>query len=141
MLTEAQIARFSRHVLLREVGGRGQARLLAATVALSRLDAEGRACALWLARAGVGRLRLPDERSPAPAADPSGLLFASDAGRPLGEAVRERLRFHHPALAFAESGAHVDLRLDPAAFGGAGGATAALEAFRRLAIGAEGTCP
>lgn len=96
MLTEAQTLRFARHVLVRELGGTGQSRLLAATVRLPRLDEDGRACALWLARAGIGRLSLPNDRSPAPAADGSGLLFAEDEGRPLVEAVSERLRTHGP---------------------------------------------
>jgi molybdopterin/thiamine biosynthesis adenylyltransferase len=96
VLAEAQIERFSRHILLREVGGAGQERLLAATVTLDALGEAGRACALWLARAGVGTLGLPDDRSPAPPSDASGLLLASDAGRPLVEAVRERLAFHAP---------------------------------------------
>ena len=100
MLSESQIQRYSRQILLREVGGRGQERLLGACVRLPALDSGGRACAMWLARAGVGALELPEDRSPAPAADEAGLLHASDAGRPLVEAVRDRLRFHGPSLAF-----------------------------------------
>lgn len=96
MLTEAQTLRFARHVLVRELGGTGQVRLLAATVRLPRLDENGRACALWLARAGVGRLLLPDDRSPAPSHDGSGLLYAEDEGKPLAEVVIERLRQHGP---------------------------------------------
>lgn len=98
MLAESHVRRFSRHVLLREVGGRGQRRLLDAVVPLSSLDEGGRACALWLARAGVGTIELPDDRSPCPSQDASGLLLARDAGRPLVEAAAERLREHFPDL-------------------------------------------
>lgn len=57
-LTDTQVRRYARHVLLREVGGRGQERLLAASV---RLLGDGRAAeeaALYLAAAGIGRLTL-----------------------------------------------------------------------------------
>ncbi len=53
MLTEAQIQRYARHVLLPKVGGRGQERLLEATV---RVDAEGpeaQVALSYLAAAGV----------------------------------------------------------------------------------------
>jgi len=107
MLTDAQAERFSRHILLREIGGAGQERLLSAHVALPRLDEAGRACALWLVRAGVGRLGLPEVAAPFDGLDASGLLEAADAGRPLSEAVRARLGFHG-AVAFAPGGAALD---------------------------------
>ncbi len=100
MLSQAQYQRFSRQVLLYEVGTDGQERLLAATVGIARLDEGGRAAALWLARAGVGRLDLPEDGSPAPSVDPSGLLHATDAGLPMKEAVRSRLVQHAPHIAF-----------------------------------------
>lgn len=128
MLEEWQIRRFSRQILLDAVGGAGQRRLLGACVAVPRLDAAGRSCALWLARAGVGALALPDDPSPAPAVDPAGLLWAADAGRPLSEAVRHRLAEHLPGLRFAERG-------DPVA-DTERGAEGALDVIRRL-VGAE----
>lgn len=125
MLTDAHIDRYSRHILLREVGGVGQEKLLRACVRVDRLDEDGRALALWLARAGVGALALPDDESPAPASDRSGLLLACDAGRPLLEAVRERLRFHAPHLAFHEGWTH-------SAEGSSAGARLALEVVRSV---------
>jgi len=123
MLTDARIRRFSRQILLRDVGGAGQAKLLGACVRVPLLDERGRSCAMWLARAGIGALALPDDRTPAPACDPSGLLLASDAGRPIIEAVRERLRFHAPHLAF-RNGADAEAE--------AGGPDAALAAIRHI---------
>jgi adenylyltransferase/sulfurtransferase len=129
MLTDAQVERFSRHILLREIGGAGQERLLGAHVSLPRLDEAGRACALWLVRAGVGRLGLPEVVAPFDGVDPSGLLEAADAGRPLTEAVRARLGFHGE-VAFAPGGRAVEP-------GGSveAGARAALEAVRALVRG------
>lgn len=116
-MDDSQIERFSRHILLREVGPEGQEALLAADVSVPMLDVAGRACALWLARAGIGSLALPADRSPAPSIDPAGLLHRADAGRPVGEVVRERLAFHAPGLRFgseARLGASLDERIaDP----------------------------
>jgi hypothetical protein len=129
MLTEAQIERFSRHILLREVGGVGQERLLAAHVAVPRLDEAGRALAMWLVRAGVGTLELPDDPSPSPGVDGAGLLEAGDAGRPLGATVRARLAMHGE-VAFRPGGRAVE----PGA-SAADGTRAALECMRTIVRG------
>ncbi len=58
MLTDSQIERYSRQIVLPEVGGRGQERLLAA-VAMIAGEGEGALfCAAHLAAAGVGKLHL-----------------------------------------------------------------------------------
>jgi adenylyltransferase/sulfurtransferase len=128
VLTESQILRFSRHVLLREVGGAGQLAFLAAAVRIPALDEGGRATALWLARAGVGALVLPADSAPAPGLDASGLLLAEDAGRSLVEAVQDRLRRHSPALQW-KAEATIEA---PAAGDAVSGAMAALDVLRRL---------
>jgi molybdopterin/thiamine biosynthesis adenylyltransferase len=57
-LREDQIRRYARHILLREVGGTGQERLLASSALVSgELGLES--AAVYLAAAGVGRLHLP----------------------------------------------------------------------------------
>ena len=55
-----EVERYSRQLVLREVGGPGQQRLRAATVALIGIGGLGAPAALYLAAAGVGRLRLID---------------------------------------------------------------------------------
>lgn len=52
--------RYARHILLKEVGGPGQQRLKAATVALVGAGGLGAPASLYLAAAGVGRLRIID---------------------------------------------------------------------------------
>lgn len=59
-LTEQEILRYSRHIILPEVGGRGQKKLKGASVLLAGVGAAGSAAALYLAAAGVGRLTLWD---------------------------------------------------------------------------------
>jgi hypothetical protein len=55
MLTDTQVERWARQIVLSEVGGHGQARLLASRVALAGDPQLRRAVADLLARAGVGR--------------------------------------------------------------------------------------
>lgn len=54
--SDEEIERYSRQILLREVGGRGQRRLLAAAPVLFCADAVGELAACYLLRAGVVRL-------------------------------------------------------------------------------------
>jgi hypothetical protein len=58
MLSDAQIERHSRQILLPEVGGRGQERLLAARICVTGTDEAAGLAALLLGRAGVGTLDL-----------------------------------------------------------------------------------
>jgi adenylyltransferase/sulfurtransferase len=63
MLREDQIHRYARHVLLPDVGGVGQARLLASTVAIDPRDPAERIAFDYCAAAGVGTIALvaPDD--------------------------------------------------------------------------------
>ena len=59
-LTEEQIERYSRHILLPEVGGRGQKTLLSSRVLIIGAGGLGSPAALYLAAAGVGKIGLVD---------------------------------------------------------------------------------
>lgn len=89
-LTDAQIERYSRQILLREVGGTGQTALLAARVLITGGGAAFDTATTYLAGAGVGTLDLLS----GPASSASGLLaFAPAAARNVEIRVR---RFDDP---------------------------------------------
>ena len=61
MLTEAQLERYAPHILLREIGGEGQERLLQSRILLIGAGGLGAPAALYLAAAGVGCIGIVDD--------------------------------------------------------------------------------
>lgn len=59
-LTEQQIERYSRHIILEEVGGTGQEKLLASKVLIVGAGGLGSPAGLYLAAAGVGTIGIID---------------------------------------------------------------------------------
>ena len=60
-LSDAQLDRYARHIVLREIGGEGQRRLLGATVAIIGTGGIGSPAIQYLAAAGLGTLRVIDD--------------------------------------------------------------------------------
>lgn len=60
-LSDAQLERYARHIVLREIGGEGQRKLLAAHVAVIGAGGIGSPVIQYLAAAGVGRLTIIDD--------------------------------------------------------------------------------
>jgi molybdopterin-synthase adenylyltransferase len=60
-LTDAQLDRYARHIVLKEIGGEGQRRLLAARVALIGAGGVGAPALLYLVAAGVGAIAVIDD--------------------------------------------------------------------------------
>jgi adenylyltransferase/sulfurtransferase len=58
--SESEIQRYARHILLREVGGTGQAKLKAARVLIVGAGGLGSPLALYLAAGGIGQIGIVD---------------------------------------------------------------------------------
>ena len=55
-----QLERYSRHIILKEVGAKGQKKLLNAKVLIIGAGGLGAPCAMYLAAAGVGTIGIVD---------------------------------------------------------------------------------
>ena len=59
-LTDEQIERYSRHIILKEIGVKGQKKLLEAKVLIIGAGGLGAPVAMYLAAAGVGTIGIVD---------------------------------------------------------------------------------
>lgn len=59
-LTDEQIERYSRHIILKEVGGKGQEKLLNSRVLIIGTGGLGAPAAMYLATSGIGNIGLVD---------------------------------------------------------------------------------
>ena len=59
-LTDEQIERYSRHIILKEVGAKGQKKLLNAKVLIIGAGGLGAPAAMYLAAAGIGTIGIAD---------------------------------------------------------------------------------
>ena len=96
-LSPQEVARYSRHLIMPEVGMEGQKRLKAASVLLIGAGGLGSPLGLYLAAAGVGRIGLVDFD----VVDFSNLQRqvlhgTADVGRPKLHSARDRLAGHQP---------------------------------------------
>lgn len=96
-LTDTQIERYSRHILLSGVGGKGQERLLAGRVLIVGAGGLGSPVAMYLAAAGVGTLGIVDDD----VVDLSNLQRqvlhgTADVGRSKVDSARETLAALNP---------------------------------------------
>lgn len=97
MLTEEQIQRYSRHIILKDVGGKGQQKLLDGKVLIIGAGGLGAPIVLYLAAAGVGTIGIAD----ADVVDITNLQrqvihFTPDVGKPKVESAAEKMRAINP---------------------------------------------
>jgi molybdopterin/thiamine biosynthesis adenylyltransferase len=96
-LTEQQIERYSRNIILKEIGGAGQEKLLASRVLIIGAGGLGSPAALYLAAAGVGTLGLLDgDQVDVTNLQRQILHHTPDIGRRKVDSAREKLRAINP---------------------------------------------
>jgi adenylyltransferase/sulfurtransferase len=102
-LSTAELARYTRHLLIPEVGIEGQSRLKNASVLLIGTGALGSPTALYLAAAGIGRLGLVDD----------DVVDVSNLHRQVlhGESWIGKSKLESAAARLREINSHVELEL------------------------------
>jgi molybdopterin/thiamine biosynthesis adenylyltransferase len=100
MLDAAELERYARHIVLREIGGPGQARLKAARVLVVGAGGLGSPLLLYLAAAGVGTLGIVDEDKVALSNLQRQVIFATeDIGREKADRAAAAVRRLNPHVA------------------------------------------
>ncbi len=96
-LTDDQLDRYARHIILKEIGGTGQIALLNATVAVIGAGGIGSPAIQYLAAAGIGRIRLFDHDHVSLSNLQRQTLFTTaDIGRLKVEVAREKVAALNP---------------------------------------------
>lgn len=110
-LSDDQLDRYARHIVLKEIGGEGQRKLLAARVTVIGAGGIGSPAIQYLAAAGVGRLRVIDDDAVSLDNLQRQILFGTaDVGRGKAQVAGEAVARLNPDTIF-EAVAH---RLDGA---------------------------
>jgi adenylyltransferase/sulfurtransferase len=100
-LSQEEILRYSRHLIMPEVGMEGQLKLKAAKVLLVGTGGLGAPLGLYLTAAGVGRIGMVDfDRVDFTNLQRQVTFGTKDVGRPKLEAARERLQDLNPTTEF-----------------------------------------
>jgi adenylyltransferase/sulfurtransferase len=101
ILSDAQLDRYARHIVLREIGGDGQRSLLGATVAIVGTGGIGSPAIQYLAAAGIGTLRvIDDDRVTLDNLQRQILFGTDDVGRAKTEVAAEAVGRLNPEIHF-----------------------------------------
>ncbi|MGR3484521.1 MAG: HesA/MoeB/ThiF family protein [Paracoccaceae bacterium] len=101
--------RHARHLVLREIGGPGQARLRAARVLIVGAGGLGNPAALYLAGAGVGTIGIVDDDTVEASNLQRQVAFRdADTGRPKAQALADRLVALDPRATVRAYSRHLD---------------------------------
>src|SRR6202022_1903095 len=107
--TPDQVARYARHLILPEVGGAGQRKLLGSSVLLLGAGGLGSPAAMYLAAAGVGKLGIVDfDTVDASNLQRQVLHGTDDIGRPKVESAAATLRSLNPDVEAVPTNEHFD---------------------------------
>ncbi|MFW9820006.1 MAG: ThiF family adenylyltransferase, partial [Candidatus Thorarchaeota archaeon] len=96
-LTEEQIIRYSRQIVLKEIGGIGQKKLLNSKISLVGLGALGSPAAYYLVASGIGNLQIIDyDIVESSNLHRQILHFTKDIGRKKTDSALEKLQILNP---------------------------------------------
>jgi adenylyltransferase/sulfurtransferase len=100
-LSDEQLDRYARHIVLKEIGGDGQRRLLGSRIAVVGAGGIGAPSIQYLAAAGIGFLRVIDDDQVSLDNLQRQILFGTaDVGRGKAEVTREAVARMNPAVRF-----------------------------------------
>ncbi|HEX8642833.1 MAG TPA: HesA/MoeB/ThiF family protein [Allosphingosinicella sp.] len=119
-LADERLDRYARHIVLKEIGGEGQRKLLAATVVLIGAGGIGAPAIQYLAAAGVGRLRVIDDDAVSLDNLQRQVLFGTaDIGRAKTEVTAAAIARLNPEVRFEGVRERIDAANAPALLAGA----------------------
>jgi len=102
-LTEDQITRYSRHIILPEVGGVGQEKIRKSSILIVGAGGLGASAAFYLAAAGVGKLGLADfDRVELSNLQRQIIHSVADIGKDKTESARQKIEQLNPDVEVAE---------------------------------------
>ena len=102
-LSEAEAQRYSRHLVLHEIGSEGQTRLKASSVLIVGIGGLGVSAGVQLASAGVGRIGILDDDMVEISNLQRQFIFSeADVGKSKVEVARRRLEVVNPNIRAAE---------------------------------------
>jgi len=109
MLTDAELDRYARHIVLKEIGGAGQLTLGKARALVIGAGGIGSPVVQYLAAAGLGHLRIVDDDAVARSNLQRQTVFATaDIGRPKTAAAGEAVHRINPLVAVEPVHARID---------------------------------
>ncbi|WP_315836386.1 molybdopterin-synthase adenylyltransferase MoeB [Bradyrhizobium prioriisuperbiae] len=101
MLSADELERYARHIVLREVGGPGQAALQKARVLVIGAGGLGAPALMYLAAAGVGTLGVVDDDTVSLSNLQRQIIhFTPDVGRPKVDSAADKIRALNPHVTF-----------------------------------------
>jgi molybdopterin-synthase adenylyltransferase len=96
-LTDAQLDRYARHIVLRDIGGAGQVKLLSAHVLVIGAGGIGCPAIQYLAGAGVGRITIVDDDTVSLSNLQRQVLYGTeDVGKPKVAVAAEQVMLINP---------------------------------------------
>ena len=108
-LSDAELERYARHIVLREIGGAGQRRLRAAKVAVIGAGGIGSPAIQYLAAAGIGSLTLiDDDRVDLSNLQRQTLFGEADIGSAKVAAAAEAVRRLNPSVSVNANATRID---------------------------------